>query len=79
MQPLAIQMIVSRYSLSSQIILRWFHVSLSEPGVEELLQLDNANLNSSLENSSQGTMDLSSISSRIVVSTWQLLAILKVG
>ena len=66
-------MIISRHLLSSQIILRWFHVSLSRPGAEELLQLDNTNLNSSLGNSG-----LSLISSRIVVSTWWLLAILKV-
>ena len=70
MQALAIWTKVSRHSMSSKIILRWFYESLSEPGAEELLQLDNMNLNSSLKNSGQGMMDLSLISSRIVVSTW---------
>ena len=75
---LAIRTKVSRHSISSKIVLRWFHESLSGPGAEELLQLDNANLNSSLENSGQGTMGLLLISSRIDVSTWRLLAVLKV-
>ena len=78
MQALAIWTKVSRHSLSSKIILRWFHKSLSRLGAEELLQLDNTNLNSSFENSSQDTTDLSLISSGIVVSTWWLLAVLKV-
>jgi len=78
MHALAIQMKVSRHSMSSNIILRWFHKRLSGPGAEELLQLDNANLNSSLENSGQDMMDLSLISSRIDVSTWRLLTVLKV-
>ena len=78
MHALAIQTKVSRHSMSSKIVLRWFHESLSGPGAEELLQLDNRNLNSSLENSGQGTMDLLLNSSRIDVSTWRLLAMLKV-
>jgi len=78
MHVLAIQMKESRHSISSKIILRWFHENLSGPGAEELLQLDNANLNSSLENSGQDMVGLSLILLRVDVSTWQLLAILKV-
>jgi len=69
MHVLVIQTKVSRHSILSKIVLRWFYESLSGPEAEELLQHDNANLNFSLENSGQGTMDLSLISSRIDVST----------
>jgi len=44
-------MILLRQSSSLKIILRWLHDSLSSPGVEELLQLAIALLNSTLENS----------------------------
>lgn len=75
MQALVIWMKVLRQSLSSKKILRCFHESLSRPGVEELLQLDSMNLNSSsLENSGQRITGLLQISSRIIVFTCRLLA-----
>jgi len=42
---------------------------LSEPGAEELLQLDKASLNFSFEKKGQKKVGLSAISSRISIST----------
>ena len=61
-----------------RMVLRWFHNSLSGPGVEELLQLSIAHLNSSLEREFQNDFSLFLISSRTLMSTWQLRAVLKV-
>jgi len=77
-QVLAIWMIVLRHSSFLKIILRWHHDNLSGLGAEGLLQLDIVVLNSSFENTSQGMVGLSIISLRISISTWWLLAILKV-
>ena len=51
---LAMWIIILRHSLSLRIFLRWLHINLSGPGVEELLQLDKTNLNSSFEKAGQG-------------------------
>ena len=77
-QTLAIWIIVLRYSSSLRIVLRWLHNNLSGPGAEELLQLDIAVLNFSFENTGQGMVGLLVISLRIFISTWWLLAVLKV-
>ena len=77
-QVLAMWMMISRYSLSLRMILRWLHDNLSRLGVEALLQLAIAILNSSLENKSQGEVGLLTISSRISTSTWWWRAVLNV-
>jgi len=66
---LAILIILLRQSSSLRIILRWLYNSLSGPGVEELLQLVIALLNSTLENKAYKEDDLSTILSRILTST----------
>ena len=48
-QALAILIMTLRHSSSLRITLRWLHDSLSGLGADKLLQLDMANLNSSLE------------------------------
>ena len=53
------------------------HNSLSGPEVDELLQLPNVILNSSLEKGAYVDVCLFSISSRMLVSTWQWSAVLK--
>jgi len=49
--------------------LRWPHNNLSGPGVEELLQLAMALMNSSLENRVHEESGLSVTSSRMLMST----------
>ena len=66
---LAILIILLRHSLFLRMILRWLHDNLSGPRVEKLLQLAIALLNSSLENGIQEDDDLSTISSRMLIST----------
>ena len=47
-----------RHSLSLSITLKWLHDSLLGPGADELLQLDMANLNSSLEKAGHGELSI---------------------
>ena len=75
---LAILMKLLRQSSSLRIILRWLHDNLSSPGVEKLLQLAIVLLNSSLENRAHEENDLSTISSRMLTSTWQWRVVLNV-
>ena len=56
--------------------LRWFHDSLSSPGVDELLQLLIEHLNFSLENSTQNDGNLLLILSRTSMSICQWRAVL---
>ena len=75
---LAILMMMPKQLLSLRMILRWLHNNLSGPSLEELLQLAMALLNSSLENRAYEKRGLSVTSSRILMSTWQWRAVLKV-
>jgi len=68
MQAFAMLTILMRHSSCLRMDLRWFHNNLSGPGIDELLQLLIAFLNSSLENSTQKDGDLSIISSRTSMS-----------
>ena len=77
-QVLAILMMLLRHSSYLRMVLRWFHDSLSGPDVEELLQLSIAHLNSSLEKGFQNVFSLHSTSSRTLMLTWWLRAVLKV-
>ena len=69
MHALAILMILSKQTLSWRTILRWLHDNLSGPGVEELLQLVMAILNSSLENRAHEKDNFATILSSILGST----------
>ena len=77
MQVLAILMTLTRQSSCLRMALRWHYISLSGPGNDELLHLIIAYLNSSLEKELQAEVTLHLISLRILVSTWQLRAVLK--
>jgi len=68
MQAFAMLMILMRHSSCLRMDLRWFYNNLSGPGIDELLQLLIAFLNSSLENSTKKDGDLSIISSRTSMS-----------
>ena len=74
-QALVMQLIILRHSLSLRIILRWLYDNLSGPGVEVLLQLAIAILNSFFENKGQREVSFSGISSKISTSTWQWRAV----
>jgi len=77
-QVFTILTIFIRHSLCLRIDLRWFHNSLSSPGVDELLQFLIAHLNSSLENSAQKDGDLLLILSRTSMLICQWRAVLNV-
>ena len=76
-QVFAIFMTLAMQTSSFKMILRWLHDSLSSPGVNKLLQLPNAILNSSFKNSAQADTCLLPILSRILISTWQWRVVLK--
>ena len=71
-------MILLRHSLFLKMILRWLYDNLSSLEVEKLLQLAIVLLNFSLENGAQEDDDLSTISSRILISTLWWRAMLNV-
>jgi len=77
-QALAILIILLKQLSSLRMVLRWLHNSLSSPSVEELLQLVMALLNSSLENGVHKEGDLSAISLRMLMLTWQWRVVLNV-
>ena len=70
-QALVMLMIFPKQSLSLKMTLRYLHDNLSGPGIEKLLQLAMALLNSSLEKGAHEEEDLLVTSSRILISTWQ--------
>ena len=67
---LTILMILSRHALLLIMHLRWDHDSLSGPGVNKLLHLAMAFMNSSLENEGYSSRALLGNSSRILILTW---------
>ena len=69
-------MMLDGQSLCLRIDLMWFHNNLSRPGVDKLLQLLIAILNSSFENRAQVATCLFLISSRILMSTCLWRAVL---
>ena len=71
-------MMLQRHLSCLRIDLRWFQDNLSGSGVDELLQLLIAYLNSSLENSVQKVDDLSPISSRTSMLIYRWRVVLKV-
>jgi len=77
MHALAILMTLVIQTSSLRMDLGCLHNSLSGPEVDELLQLPNVILNSSLEKGAYVDVCLFSISSRMLVSTWQWSAVLK--
>jgi len=77
MQAFAILMMLVMQTSSVRIILRWFHDNLSGSGVNKLLHLFNAILNSSFENGTQAVTCLFPISSRILILTWRWKVMLK--
>ena len=70
MDTLVILMTLVIQALSLRMDLRYLYDSLSELGVDELLQLSNMILNSSLEKEAYIDICLFSILSRMLVSTW---------
>jgi len=76
-QAFAIFMILGRHLLCFRTDLRWLHNSLSGPGVDKLLQLLIAILNSSFENGAQAMTCLFPISSKMLMSTCLWWAVLK--
>jgi len=76
MQAFVMLMMLLRHSSWLRMDLRWFHNSLSGPGVDKLLQLLIEHLNPSLENSTQNDGDLSLILSRTSMSICQWRAVL---
>ena len=62
-------MIWDRHISCFRMALRCHHVSLSEPGAEELLHLIKSHLNSSFENRTQLVVGLDLILLRTLVST----------
>ena len=70
MHILAILMTLVIQTLSLRMNLRCLHDSLSGSGVDELLQLSNVILNSSLEKGAYIDVCLFLISSKMLVSTW---------
>ena len=66
---LAMLMMMPKQLSSLRIILKLLHNNLSGPGVEKLLQLVMALLNSSLENEAYEEGGLLATSSRILMST----------
>ena len=76
MQAFAIFMVLVRQTSCFRIDLRWLYDNLSSPGVDELLQLLIAILNSSFENRAQAVACLFPISSRILLSTCWWRAVL---
>ena len=77
MDTLVILMTLVIQALSLRMDLRYLYDSLSELGVDELLQLSNMILNSSLEKEAYIDICLFSILSRMLVSTWWWSAVLK--
>ena len=77
MQALVILMTLVIQSSFFMMDLRCLHDSLSSPDVNELLQLPKVILNSFFENGAQIEVCLFSISSRMLISTWQWSAVLK--
>ena len=77
MHALAILMTLVIQSPSFIMDLRCLYDSLSSPGVNELLQLPKAILNSSFENGVQIEVCLFPISSKMLVLTWRWSTVLK--
>jgi len=77
-QASAILMMLQRHSSCLRIDLRWLQDNLSGPGIDELLQLLIACLNSSLENGVQKVNDLLLISLRTSMLICQWKVVLKV-
>ena len=71
-------MIKLRQLSSLRIIFKWLHDNLSGPGVDELLQLTKASLNSSFKKIGHGEVGLSVNLSRISISTWRWSTVLNV-
>jgi len=69
MHALAILIILFKQLMSWRMCLRWLYNNLSRPGVDELLQLVIAFLNSSLEKGAYGEDKKEVISSRTLVLT----------
>jgi len=76
-QVFAIPMMLTRQSSYFRTDLGWFQDNLSRLGVDKLLQLLIAILNSSFENGDQLEIGLLPISSRMLMSTWQSRPLLK--
>jgi len=77
MHALAILITLVIQTLSLRMDLRCLHNSLFRPEIDKLLQLPSAILNSFLEKGAYINVCLFSISSRILVSTWQWSTVLK--
>ena len=78
MQVFTMLTILVRYLLCLRMDLRWFHDSLSSSGMDKLLQLLIAQLNSSLENNVQKDRDLLLILSSISILICWWRAVLNV-
>ena len=76
-QAFAIPMMLTKHPSCFRMDLRWFQDNLSGPGVDKLLQLLIAILNSSFKNGSQLVIGLSPISSRTLILTCWSKALLK--
>jgi len=74
-----ILMMWTRHTSCFRMVLRWCHVSLSEPGAEELLHLMRACRNSSFEKGTQIEVGLDPISLRTSSSIWRWRAKLNVA
>jgi len=71
-----ILIILIKHSLFCRMSLRWLHNNLSGPKKKELLQLEIAILNSSLEKRFHGKGDIELISLRMLISTLRCKTVL---